>query len=196
MRGKLHVVVGPSGSGKDTLMAGAKALLPETVFVKRTITRAADAGGEDFHSVSQNQFDELVKQSHFGVHWFANNLNYGIPADINLQLEAGKNVVFNGSRGALQDIRKCYPHVNVIWISVQTEVLAKRLFARGRECDAEILERLRRQNWTPPHDAIVIDNNGAPEAGIQALVAALTGERVSLDQVKASCVTFTAETEV
>ena len=40
---------GPSGSGKDTLINGAKGLVSEEkfTFITREITRPTDAGGED-----------------------------------------------------------------------------------------------------------------------------------------------------
>ncbi|TXR54534.1 phosphonate metabolism protein/1,5-bisphosphokinase (PRPP-forming) PhnN [Reinekea thalattae] len=196
MSGTMHVVVGPSGSGKDTLIDGAKALLPHTLFAKRTVTRPADAGGEDFIGVDQTTFDQQVAEGKFCVHWRANNLSYGIPVEICQQAAAGTDVVFNGSRAALKNICACLPAVQVVWIEVAPEVLAQRLRQRGRESEAEIKKRLQRQQWQPPKNATIISNNGTIEEGVQALVAALSGQRVTLDQVKTALLAFTTKAEV
>ena len=48
--GRLVLVVGPSGAGKDTLINRAKEALkgdPRFHFVRRVVTRAADAAAED-----------------------------------------------------------------------------------------------------------------------------------------------------
>ena len=46
MTGRLFVVVGASGAGKDTLIAGALAADPRLHWARRVITRPAVAGGE------------------------------------------------------------------------------------------------------------------------------------------------------
>ena len=55
----LVAVVGPSGAGKDTLMDGARVRLagdPRFLFVQRSITRPASAGGEDHLPLTREDF--------------------------------------------------------------------------------------------------------------------------------------------
>ena len=196
MAGKLQVIVGPSGCGKDTLMQGAKRFLPDTVFAKRVITRPHIADAEVFTSVSPATFDELIEQGKFAIHWSANNLRYGISSAIQQPLAAGFNVVFNGSRGALETIRARFTGIQIIWITASPKLLAERISARGRESQADILARLHRRPGSPPPDATVIENNGSIAAGIQALIEALSGQRIALDEIKASINTLTTEAQI
>ena len=93
---RLFAVVGPSGAGKDTLMAAA-AHRPGVALVRRVITRPAEAGGEDFEGVTPEAFAARKARGAFALDWEAHGLRYGIPHD---QLRGG-DVIFNGSRAAL-----------------------------------------------------------------------------------------------
>ena len=59
MTGRVFAVVGPSGVGKDTLLAGAIAASPSLHWARRTITRPEAAGGEPFEGVSAEEFAVL-----------------------------------------------------------------------------------------------------------------------------------------
>ena len=52
MSGRMIAVVGPSGVGKDTVTQALVDAAPQLSLVRRVITRAADAGGEDYDAAS------------------------------------------------------------------------------------------------------------------------------------------------
>ena len=63
----------------------------------------------------------------------------------------------------------------VVNITASPQVLAKRLVARGRESEADILRRLQRQALDIPDaaDATTIDNSGPLDIAGSRLVASL-----------------------
>lgn len=68
-QGRLIAVVGPSGVGKDSVMAGIKRAMPAMHLVRRVITRAPDLGGEDYEAVTVSVFEKLARKGAFAVHW-------------------------------------------------------------------------------------------------------------------------------
>lgn len=164
--GRLLTVVGPSGAGKDSLIAYARRELsgdPSILFVRRVITRTAVASAEDHDHLSPEQFAIARAAGQFAVHWDAHGLSYGIPSTVRTHLSVGGVAVLNGSRAALPNIRAAFGRVVVVHVTAPPEVLAKRLAGRGRETEADISHRLRRGRIDPPcpEDWVEIDNSGA-----------------------------------
>ena len=107
-RGTLVLVVGPSGVGKDSIIAGAAARLrddPRVVFARRLITRPADAGGEDHIAVSPAEFAAQREAGGLLLHWNAHGLDYGLPQTLETMRDEGKVVVANVSRTIVADAR-------------------------------------------------------------------------------------------
>ena len=172
----LVVVVGPSGAGKDTLMDQARAALagdPGFRFVRREITRAAGAGGEEHIPVSEAEFEARCAAGAYALWWRAHGLGYGIPADIAGDLAAGRVVVANISRGRIGEAAARFPTL-VLEITAPAEVLAARLSARGRETAADIAARLAREVALPEGVRVVrVVNDGTPDEGARRVLAAL-----------------------
>lgn len=169
----LVLVVGPSGAGKDTLLDAARAALANDNrfrFVRRIITRPADAGGEAHEAVTEAEFAACD----FALSWQAHGLHYGIPADISADLAARRVVVANVSRGVITDAARRF-RVQVIEITAPPEVLAARLASRGRESAADVATRLAR-TVALPHDIQVdtVMNDTSVKAGVARFLAALT----------------------
>lgn len=174
-RGTVIAVVGPSGVGKDSLMDLARKHFSDRAdirFVRRTITRPKDSVGEDHDAVTAEAFEALTRSGAFAVSWKAHGLGYGIPADVHDDLAAGRVVIVNGSRSALDAFSTAFPRLLVVNITARPDVLAKRLTARGRETAADIEARLKRscEPLPPQLDTVSIDNSGELEAAGKELV--------------------------
>lgn len=177
--GHLCLVVGPSGVGKDSLLDGAKSHFSadaSVVFPTRTITRPADAGGEQHTPVDEITFQAHVAEGRFALHWAAHGLYYGVPKSLNQEIGVGHTVVVNVSRAILEDARARYENLTILSIITRTDILADRLQNRGRESEQDIQRRLARAEKMKPRgqDVVEIDNSGLLADGIARLVDAIT----------------------
>lgn len=172
------LVVGPSGVGKDTLIDGARAALadnPGVVFVRRDITRPAEAGGEDHQPVTESEFLRREQAGDYVLSWRAHGLCYGVPVEILQDLAAGRRVVVNVSRGVIDEARRRLPAVRVVSVSADPDQLAERLRGRGRESEVEIADRIARAQayGVAGDDVIALRNDGSREAGVMAMIRAI-----------------------
>ncbi|MGH7211455.1 MAG: phosphonate metabolism protein/1,5-bisphosphokinase (PRPP-forming) PhnN, partial [Acetobacteraceae bacterium] len=165
--GMLVAVVGPSGSGKDTLINAARGPLgaqERFYFVRRVVTRAP-LEGEDHEAIDDKTFATRQSAGAFALAWRAHGLQYGIPAEIGLPVAEGKIVVACVSRTVLTDAAARYP-LHVVEIVASPDVLARRLAARGRDDAVGVAARLARTIKLPEGlscDTIV--NDGTIEQG-------------------------------
>lgn len=146
MSGRLIYLMGPSGSGKDSVLSLARERLAARGcrIVQRVITRSAEALGEDAIGISLAEFEQLEQAGAFAMSWRANGLAYGIPRQIDDWLMAGQDVLVNGSRAYLGEARRRYPTLQALLLTVDPAVLRRRLLARGRETPAQVEARLAR----------------------------------------------------
>jgi ribose 1,5-bisphosphokinase len=179
--GRLVVVVGPSGAGKDTLIAAARARLAGDaafVFPLRLVTRAVTTA-EDHLTISDGDFTLAVSRGDFAFWWEAHGLKYALPAAIDTDIRAGRTVVCNVSRGIVSTLRPRYLQLSVVLVTAPAEVLAARLGGRGRASDGDLAQRLGRTappeaEFAPDH---VIENVGDIADSAARLLAAITGVR-------------------
>jgi len=171
-------VVGPSGAGKDTLLAAARERLVSDnkyVFARRVITRPEDAGGEDHAAVSDSDFDRLVEKGAFRLHWQAHGLKYGIPMVYELDRHSGRHVIANVSRRVAEQSHHQIAPLKTVFVTASTEILAGRLALRGRESSDDIRCRLEREapSEADVPGAVTVFNDGSLEEGVTAFMEAL-----------------------
>ena len=175
MTGRLIAVVGPSGVGKDSVMAGLVADGPGLMLARRVITRAAELGGEDFDPVTEAVFLTARGRGDFVLHWGAHGLFYGIPLAVQAQVEAGRDVLANLSRGVLTEAQRRFAGLTVLQLTASPAVLAGRLAGRGRETGVQIAARLARGVDPLPAglDVVTVSNDGALADTVARALAAL-----------------------
>lgn len=174
--GLLIAVVGPSGAGKDTLVARLKTLLPPAhfAFPTRIISRPAD-GNEASAYLAADEFPLARGRGDFLIDWEAHGLCYAIPASVRRELEQGRHVIVNLSRSVPQLLRLKGLPVLVVHVTARADMLEQRLRARGRELDADQQSRLLRGEALDREVEadIRIENNGSIDSAVSALMEAL-----------------------
>jgi ribose 1,5-bisphosphokinase len=174
--GRLVLVVGPSGAGKDTVLTAAKAACagnPDIVFPHRIVTRPVSPD-EDHESLDSEAFDSALQSGTFAFWWEAHGLKYAVPLSAEAHVRAGRTVVCNVSRGLVEGLRERYANVLCVAVTVPEDVLAVRLAQRGRNSDGPLQARIERNNLYAEFcsDAF-IDNGGDVKDAVAALVALL-----------------------
>jgi ribose 1,5-bisphosphokinase len=179
--GRLVLLIGPSGAGKDTLLGFAKTACaedPNIVFARRVITREASAA-EDNEEVSQDAFEAAKARGDYAVYWEAHNHRYALSRTIDDELAAGRTVVANVSRTVIGAMRRAYPDVVVVLITAPSQVLAERLATRGRSSDGRLEHRLGR--------TVVGANTAAPDITIVNISSAEYHARQLVRVIKDDC---------
>jgi ribose 1,5-bisphosphokinase len=172
--GRLVLVVGPSGAGKDTLLARARDACRSdatVVFPRRIVTRPASAF-EDNEFMPERAFEQAAAKGAFAFWWSAHGHKYAIPLAVDFDIEAGRTVVCNVSRTVVGAIRARYAHVIAVLVTAPRETLATRLAARDRASDGSIEKRVGRgeipnSGFRPD---VIINNVGEPDTGARKLL--------------------------
>ncbi|MEO6394292.1 MAG: phosphonate metabolism protein/1,5-bisphosphokinase (PRPP-forming) PhnN [Devosia sp.] len=164
MTGRLVLVVGPSGAGKDSVINAARKALADVEhfhFVRRVVTRESNAEIEDHETLSPAAFEAAHERGAFALNWQAHGLSYGLPIAIEQKLADGRIVIANASRRIVGEALRRYPKALVVMIDAPLEIRAARLAKRGREEPRQIARRLKREADLPASiPAVHIDNSG------------------------------------
>jgi len=134
----LLVVSGPSGSGKDSVIAALRTLEPRIGYCVSTTTRSPRPGeieGVHYHFVSRDRFETMAEAGEFlETREYAGNL-YGTPkAFVEDALRSGRDLVMKPEVNGALKIKQLYPEAVLVFLTVRSEEeLMRRL--EGREAD-------------------------------------------------------------
>ena len=151
-RGTLLIVSSPSGAGKTTL---TRRLLDEfsprhLVFSVSYTTRPQRPGeveGRDYHFVTPDQFEAMVRRGEFAEHALVFGNRYGTAqAPVEAALDRGLDVIFDvdWQGGAMLHQRWPDDSLKVFILPPDLDVLARRLQGRATDAPDVIERRLRK----------------------------------------------------
>jgi ribose 1,5-bisphosphokinase len=169
--GLLVLIVGNSGSGKDSIMRGVKERFPTKLkplyLAQRFITRPTSETESNI-AISPEEFKKMSSQGKFALEWNIYGLDYGVSIEVDEWLKKGHPVLVNVSRLIVQKAREIYQNIIVVFIEVPFEVTFKRVKERARESGKRLEDRIERakKNQKFSEADFVVDNSGTLENAI------------------------------
>ncbi len=145
----LLVVSGPSGAGKDTVVARLMQLHPEVELSVSATTRAPRAGevdGVHYYFLTDAQFEEKIARGEMLEYAGYCGRYYGTPrSEVDRRLEAGTTVVLVIEVQGAANIKRLYPESTLIFLMPPSiEELRARLLGRKTETPEAVERRLER----------------------------------------------------
>ncbi len=167
-KGLLVVLSGPSGSGKDSLVANMLAKDPE---IKKSISattrspRSGEQHGIDYYYLTKDEFKERIESGEMLEHTFYTNNYYGTPKkEIEQRLANGEVVLLVIEvQGGMQIKNLMREDSLLLFIHAPSyEELRSRLTARGTDSEESIEARLNRSieemKYSKEYDHVAIND--------------------------------------
>ena len=145
--GRLVILSGPSGVGKDTVIDAWRSADPRVERVVAYTTRAPRVGeqdGVDYHFVTLERFESLAEGGHFLEHKMVHGNGYATPlTDLEQMLAAGKIAILKiDVQGALAVMQLRPDAESAFLLPPDAEELERRIRGRGTDSEDAIAKRL------------------------------------------------------
>ncbi|MEE1053266.1 MAG: guanylate kinase [Acutalibacteraceae bacterium] len=146
-KGRVYIISGPSGSGKDTVLKKIFEKCPQVAFSISSITRPMREGeveGEKYNFVTREHFEEMIANDQLLEHNVFVGNYYGTPkAPVVDCVESGRDMIIEVDVNGAEQIRRKMPNaVSIFIMPPSLEVLKTRLKGRGTDSEDVIAKRL------------------------------------------------------
>lgn len=146
--GRIFIISGPSGVGKDTLVQAAierSENLKEAISATTRPPRKGEQDGKNYYFMHRGKFCQMIEDGEFLEYFeYCGNLYGTLKSEVARKSKAGINVILILDVNGAKSIKEQLPESVTIFISPPSmNVLEGRLRARGLDSDEQIQHRLR-----------------------------------------------------
>lgn len=172
LTGKFFLILGPSGSGKGTVLDALRDNHPDFVFPISCTTREPRPGeqdGEVYRFVSKEEFQRRMAAGDFLEWAVVHGENYygTLKDEIMKPLSEGKTVIREVDVQGLRSIRELIPKENLtsIFLTVDGwETLQRRILKRStlpqEELDRRYASFMKEMEWADECDIVIVSAEG------------------------------------
>lgn len=167
-KGGVFIISGPSGSGKDTVLAELFRNKPDLLFSISSITRPMRQGekeGEKYNFISKEKFLYMIENDMLLEHNVFVENYYGTPREpVEKAVKEGKDIIIEVDVNGAAQIREKLPEAVSIFIMPPSfDELKRRLKGRGTESEELIEKRLNSAlgeiKRAAEYDYIIVNDN-------------------------------------
>lgn len=192
-RGVLLILTGPSGAGKDTVIAEMVKRDPSLIKITTTSSRAMrekESEGHPYHFISRDQFEELIAEGAF-FEWveFRGELYGTQKKTLEEALDKGVNVIWKietkGVKNIKEKIKHMVPRSVFIYLTAETiEMMKERVLKDEGETGMH-------KRWNEPLvvwelkqyqdcDYLIVNNDNTLEQAVVAIESIMQAKRLAV----------------
>ena len=182
----LVVISGPSGVGKDAVIAEMRASQPGITFAVTATTRPMRAGevdGRDYVFLSTKRFEAMLAEDGFLEHAEVYGNRYGVPRQgVRAALAAGRDVIVKIDVQGAATIREIAPDALLIFLAAPSAAeLERRLRARKTDSPEQLTVRIKtaqhetqQASW---FDVTIVNETGAVGQTVARIIETIEEQR-------------------
>jgi guanylate kinase len=191
----LVVISGPSGVGKDAVLARMRELHPELFFAVTATTRPKRPGeidGQDYIFVTPDRFEQLLERGEFLEHAEVYGRHYGVPkGPLREAMAQGRDAIVKVDVQGAATIRSLAPDALLVFLEAPTmEELERRLTLRKTESPEQMAIRIQtardEMQQAAWFDRVIVNETYAVDATVSQIVSTIEEQRRRLPRRRVS----------